>query len=405
MRPLIRLLAPCLLLLAACEDDFAPETRVEGLRILGVRATPAELGPGETARLAALVVDPSRPGQRSTTLWLACDPDPFNLGRSACSDTAALSDPTTLVQPSPDGGTPTLPPGMRVVGINDFAAYAAPADLFSQLPVDDPRRRTGTVAQILVMAIAAELPLSAPAEEREALLERVRSREIPSVVALFRLRVSEDAHRNQNPVLSGLRVDGADLPLGARVRLRPGGFRTLELTAPDEAFEVYEQLLPIGPEERTERLIAAWYSSYGTFMHPRIALRSEVLEELHAPDEKKEARPQHPEGTLWAVVRDTRGGQTWVEYPSYLCDPELPAPSVTAIEAGADPTLLAVEGENLSSVLDVVVGGRVLQGGSYSSSRQVFEGGLPELAAGEYPVQVLGKNCQDYDTGQVYRAP
>ncbi|HLM47169.1 MAG TPA: hypothetical protein VK458_25100, partial [Myxococcaceae bacterium] len=123
--------------LCACEEEFKPETEVVGLRVLGLRASPAELAPGQTATLSALVVDPSRPGKPLTLLWLGCEPDPLDLGRSPCSDTETLGDPTKLVPVSEDGTPPQLPPGVSVIGFNDRAEYAVRADLFSQLATTD----------------------------------------------------------------------------------------------------------------------------------------------------------------------------------------------------------------------------------------------------------------------------
>ena len=79
--------------LSACGTDFRPESLIENMRLIGVRVSPAELHPGETGRIDALVLDPSRPGQATTVVWLGCDPDPFNQNRGACSDPAVLQDP------------------------------------------------------------------------------------------------------------------------------------------------------------------------------------------------------------------------------------------------------------------------------------------------------------------------
>jgi hypothetical protein len=82
------------LLLTACSpEDFPTETLVDRLRMLGLTSTPADLAPGETARLQSLVVDPTRAGQPTTTFWIGCDPDPFNLNRSACADPAVVNNP------------------------------------------------------------------------------------------------------------------------------------------------------------------------------------------------------------------------------------------------------------------------------------------------------------------------
>ncbi len=384
-------------LLGGCEEDFKPESEVAGLRVLGLRATPAELAPGQTATLSALVVDPTRPGQRNTLLWLGCEADPLNLGRSACSDTEALADPAKLVPVAGDGTQPQLPPGMSVIGFNETASYTVREDLFAELAPEDPRRRSGTVGQVLLLAIAEEVSPLPTREELEALFERVRNREVPSVMTLFRMKVSEDGQSNHNPELGPLRAGSEVLAPGTTLRLSGDGPTPLELTAPDTSFETYTQPTPDGAEEtKTEQLIAAWYATAGRFEPYRMVLRSETPLEYLPPDGSRlQPFPEKRQGTLWVVVRDVRGGQAWREMPFYLCDTSLPAPRVTAVEVRTDG-LVVLRGEELASVLDVVVGGQALEQGFYSPARDNYEALRPAtLPSGEYPVVVRGRHCQD----------
>jgi hypothetical protein len=397
---------PCLAcaLLAACGEDWKPETVVEGLRVLGMRATPAELHPGDTARLEALVVDPSRPGKRTTVIWLGCDPDPFDLGRSACSDPSVLSNPAAFS----GGGLSALPPGMHAIGFNELAAYTAPANSFDQLPAGDARRVKGTVAQVLAFVVAEEVSPAAPPEELAALLERVKAKEVKSLIALFRIRVTEEPQLNKNPALSALWVDDARLPDGATLRVEPGTVVRLEATVPDEAFEEYDLIQPEGVVHKTEAVVAAWYSSWGRFSESRVSLRTETVQRFTAPGNKDEALPDSRAGTFYVVLRDSRGGQAWTQTPGFLCDTSLPAPAVTALEPAAGPAdgtaPLALAGANLDSVLDVLVGGKALAKGAYSPARDRFEGGVPRLLPGSYPVLVRGRDCHDVDTGLTYLA-
>jgi hypothetical protein len=394
-----------------CDEEFKPETLLSGFRVLGVRANPAELKPGQTAVLQALIVDPSRPGKRNTVLWLGCDPDPFNLGRSACSDVGELADPAALTAPSPDGGQAELPPGMHVIGFNENAAYTAPADAFAQLPESDPRRKAGTVAQVLAITVAEEVSLGASQAELAALFERVRNKEVQSVMALFRIRISEDAQANKNPELSELLVDGAKLPLGARLRLPASVKTNLTLTAPASSFEEFDQLTPDNPQpvHKTETLIAAWYSTAGRFTEARVAIGSETEELFTAPGgSAKEPVPENRSGSMFAVVRDTRGGQTWVEYPFFLCAGGLPPPEITSMDPETAPgdaqTPVTFKGTNLGSVLDVLVGGKVVTRAVYSPTRDLYEGMLPLLPPGEHAVLIRGKHCFDVPTALTFRA-
>ncbi|MHB8877187.1 MAG: IPT/TIG domain-containing protein, partial [Myxococcaceae bacterium] len=389
-----------------------PETVVDGLRVLGVRATPAELHPGQVARLEALVVDPSRPGRRNTVVWLGCDPDPFDLGRSACSDPAVLSNPSALGGAA-DGGVAQLPTGMHAIGFNEVAGYAAPPDTFAQVPEGDPRRQRGTVAQVLALAVAEEVSPAATPEEISALLARVRAKEVKSVIALFRIRITEEAAVNQNPSLAALLVDEVPLPEGATLRVAPVGEVRLETTVPEGTFEDYQVLQPEGPLAKTEKVVAAWYSSWGRFAEARVSLRSELLPEggvarFTPPGGETEPMPDDRAGAFYVVLRDTRGGQTWAQYPGFLCDASLPAPVASALSPTSGPAdgnaPLSLTGTDLDQALDVLVGGKALVKGAWSPARGRFEGALPRLAPGEYPVLVRGKNCADVQTGLSYRA-
>ncbi len=372
-----------------CGEEFRPETLVENLRVLGINSTPAELKPGETARLSSLILDPSRPGQATTVLWIGCDPDPFNLNRSACSDPAVLEDPSKL-----SGGAGELPPGVRIVGLNAQAAYSAPAGLFQALAADDPRRVTGTVGQVLAVAVAEEVSPQATQEELKALFERVQAKEVRSLVALYRVRVTESAERNVNPVLSGLRVGREAWPDGAAVTVLPSEPVTLEVDAPDAAFEPYTAVLPEGTEERTERLLVAWYSTAGRFSEERTTVRGDVVTVFTAPGSAKDPVPERRAGELYTVVRDTRGGQSWRTWRLFVCDAALPEPQLTAVRwPTAAGGRVVVEGQNLESLVDVVVNGAALLRGGFVSARGTWEADAPALAAGSYPTRVHSKTC------------
>ncbi len=403
MRPLA--LLPLLALALGCGEDFKPASVVEGFRVLGINAEPAELHPGQRATLTALVVNPASPGAPRTLLWLGCAPDPYAQGRSACSDIAAFQDASSVLQG--EGGALALPPGMSLLGFGDRVGYATDPALFSVLPPEDPRRVSGTVGQVLLLAVAGELPLTATPEERDAFFARVRSRELPSVFVLFRIRVTEEVRLNQNPSLSELLVDGVAQPAAATVRLAPDRPSDLELTAPDEALEVYSQRSPQGvEEEKTERLLAAWYATAGRFSEERLVLRGEFRQSYAPPTgTEKDPLPEDRRGTLWMVVRDTRGGTVWSERALFFCDSAAPAPVMTGIEPASGKadgfTRLKVTGEGLDGTLEVLVGGLPLKNAAVSAG--AFEGVLPQLPAGAHAVQLRARSCVDPEVRATYQ--
>lgn len=389
------LLLSCVALAACTPEDFPVESLVDRLRLLAVKSSPADLRPGETARLDSLVVDPTR-AQKTTTFWIGCDPDPFNLNRSTCSDPAVLNDPAQL------GDMTSLPAGVRFIGLDARAAYVAPANVFDVLAADDPRRALGTTGQILAISVAEDVDPTASMEVLREIFARVQRKEIASLVSLFRVRISEDPERNTNPEVERLSIDGEVWPRGARLMLRPAQQVKLDVDATDATFEAFTATTPNGPEARTERVLVAWYSTAGRFTEERTAMRENVKTVFTAPGATAfDPVPERRTGTVWTVLRDTRGGLSWREFPFFVCDDSLPEAVVTRVVAPASRgDAVVVEGSNLSSLLDVVVGGVVLERGRVQGS--TWEGFVPaSLAAGQHSVAVHTRRCERLDTNAI----
>jgi hypothetical protein len=396
MRNVLMLLA---LAAAACTpEDFPTETLVDRLRMLGVKSTPADLAPGETARLQPLVVDPTRAGQPTTTFWIGCDPDPLNLNRSACSDPAVVNDPSRL------GDMMSLPPGVKFIGLNGQALYSAPRGLFDALAADDSARVTGTSGQVLTISIAEDVSPTASMEELRAVFARVQQKEVKSLISLFRVRISEDPERNTNPRVTQLSVDDVPWPAGARVMVKPAQQVRLDVEGPDEIFEPFTAQTPNGAAARTERVLIAWYSTSGRFTEERTALREGVKTKFTAPGGTSfDPVPERRTGTLWVVLRDTRGGLDWSEYPTFVCDTSLPEPIISGVRpVTSSGDALVLEGSNLSSVLDVLVGGVTTLRGRANGTGTAWEGAFDgTLASGPQPVVVHTRRCERLEAGNI----
>lgn len=390
-----------LALATGCDEEFRPASYVNSLRVLAARAVPAELRPGQVAALEGLVVDPTRPA-KPTVFWVACDPDPYNQGRTACTNTETFEDPASL-----DLSTGELPPGMHFVGLGDRAAYAAPKTLFDVFPPGDVRREAGTVALVLMLAVGEAVSPLAPREELAAVFERVRNKETQAVVALFRVSVSERAQPNQNPEFGSLRYGDEDQPpRGARLLLGPGERRFLEVTATAESYEAYRQATPSGQEEKVERLQVAWYSTSGKLSEDRQALDSVVPEEFTAPGfDPIDLVPPDRKGTLWAVLRDSRGGITWREQAFFSCSSVFPPPVVRQATSPTAPgELLVLEGNDLGSIVDVLVGGVVVRG-TNSAARGTWEGVPQGVPKGTWPLELRGADCSTSAQGPAVTIP
>lgn len=386
------------LLLSACGAQFKPETLVDALRVLSITAEPPEVAPGESAQLDILQLDPSRPGGKTTVVWVGCEPDPINFNRSACNDTSALLQPTAFA---------TFPPGVRVLGFGTRAGYASARTLFDELPPEHPVRSNGTSGPVLGVVIGEEVnPTSNDAELRE-LFGRIERQEIQTVMSLTRVTVTERLEKNHNPKLAALELDGVAVPKGAKLQLREGARMNLVPRATDDSRETYSVILPAGPSERSETLVASWYSTSGRFDQARIDVTGAPTQFIvpgstEVPDDPV---PEKRTGTIWMVMRDGRGGQHFEVLPFFICDGS-PTPKVTSLLPPATPgDPLVATGENMAGALDLIIGGVAVSRGSYSPGRDAFLGDAPPLPPGTYPVELRGKNCSVTDTGLTWTVP
>jgi hypothetical protein len=379
-----------------CGETFKPESVVADFRVLGIKAEPADLRPGDTTSLTALVADPKRAPTERTLLWLSCDPDPFGAGRNACSDIAQLQDLSQIVT---NDGSVSFPPGMRTAGFGDLVAYTAPSDLFSVLAADDRRRLTGTVAQILMLAVAEAVSPLATQEDRDALLGRIQRKEVPFIASLFRIRVSEDPQRNTNPTLESISVGGRPVRFdGSLLRVSSTQESAWVTRAPASAFETYDLLTPTGSEARSESLLASYYTTVGRFSRERVSLGNNIESFYRPPGfENNDELPDDRQGQFFVVVRDTRGGQVWTQVGFYLCDASLPSPVLTSVSdtAPTPGTILTLEGDNLASVLEVVAGDTLLQDFRYVTSTGRITVSVPVLPAGPQPLLLRTKACSN----------
>lgn len=379
-----------LILLCACGTQLKPETLVDKLRVLSIIAEPPEVKPGQSSQLSVLQLDPN--GGKTTVIWVGCEPDPFGLGRSACNDTTALLQPTSFT---------TFPEGVRILGIGNRASYASSPKLFDPIAADDSNRFNGVVGPVLAVVIGEEIDPTSTNEELRELFGRIEKQEVQSVFALSRVTVSEKDPQNQNPRLDSLQVDGASLPKNATLQVRAGDERSVRVNA--TLAETYPLQLPGGVEQREETLVAAWYSTNGRFTRERVQLNEEsetVFIAPGAPDIPEDPVPQRRFGTIWLVLRDSRGGQAFSTLPFFVCDDALAEAEPTQVIAPSSRTQpVAVKGKNMASALDVVVNGIALQRGFYSPAQDAFLGDIPaELAAGTYTVTVRTKRCTTLET-------
>lgn len=394
MRPTI--LISCLAL-ASCGANFKPETLVDGLRVLAITAEPPEVDPGQSSALSILHLDPTKSISDTTVVWVGCEPDPIDFNRSACNDTSALLQPTAFA---------TFPPGVRILGFGTKAGYAASSSLFEGIAADDPVRVNGTSGPVLAVVIGEKINPTADDAELRELFGRIERQELQTVMALTRVTVTERAKKNHNPALAAFEADGTALIPNARLQVKAGQKVTLDPKPTGDSFETFELVLPEGTEQRSEDLVAAWYSTGGRFDEARVDVKTGPPATFIAPGASADDPvPEKRTGTIYMVLRDGRGGQHTETLGFYVCDesPEPVVMQVTAPVNSGDPVV--VKGTNMSSVLDVVIGGVALTRANYSPGLDAFVGDAPNLPPGAYPVTVRTKACSAVDSSIPYLQP
>ncbi len=248
-------------------------------------------------------------------------------------------------------------------------------------------------------------PTANDAELRE-LFGRIERQELQTVMALSRVTVTEREKKNHNPVLAAFEADGVALIPNARLQVHAGQKVKLDPKPTAESFETYELVLPDGTQQRSENLVGAWYSTSGRFDQARVDLKSGSPTLFIAPGASADDPvPEKRTGTVWVVLRDGRGGQHTETLPFYVCD-DSPVPVITEVRAPVNSGgPVVVKGTNISSVLDVVIGGVALTRASYSPGLDAFVGDAPMIPPGQYEVSVRTKACGTLASAIIFTQP
>ncbi|MCL2012874.1 MAG: hypothetical protein FWG75_08830 [Cystobacterineae bacterium] len=307
---LLHALLAALLLTACMEEDTSHAWKLDRLRVLGMSAKPAALQPGETAEVSVLVTD--EPLNRPTTLlWLGCLPDPHNLNRSPCADSEILKNPALLMDAQGN-----MAENIHFLGMGSTAFYSVAENLFSIFPAEHPQRKIGTVGMVLLLVVAEALPEEPALRDIALLVQRAQNKQVDSQITLFRIPVREsDEPANNNPLISTMTVEGLAEDTPSPLPLKQGQQYVLNLVVPEESFEDYIEITSIGSTPKTELLFASFFSTCGELEDSEFNLATSVRPKLRVPQEKEMEACPSPLQKLFAVVRDTRGGQTWYEQP------------------------------------------------------------------------------------------
>lgn len=294
--------------LAACNTGFRPQYRVTDLRILAVRsdvvsspgcltATPASAAPcadatpDDTLTLEALVANP----QGRTDLlvrWYACAPSATD-APPPCIDDAVLSDPESIA---------TMP-GVIALGTGDSVTIPLSdipqAALDAALATIDARAASDNTFTCRAFAEVPVVVIATAGDQRDVALKRVRL--VPSNTPYV-------YKTNANPRIFALfRAANADECSGAgATSLASGTFPSGRLTVcgAHDLVGSFTICNSDGSQSPTlESYGWQWYVTDGNF--PGSGGVGNETDD--APDFERPAGPF----TLWAIVRDGRGGVDW----------------------------------------------------------------------------------------------
>lgn len=266
--------------LGGCRNTFDPASFVDKLRLIGVKAEPPDLSPGQMTTLTATWANPG--GSTPTIAWAAClEAPPPATGQAVNPDCIA-----------PDGGAPLEPFGSG-------ESVTATMPMVSPTMLGLPDATNGWYVQTRVQ-------LDADGHE---------------LVGFYGLRLYLGALTpnapNQNPQLTGIfHVPSADA--GADMQTALDDAAPLEVYANDEvalralvtpgsaeSYLVYDgdpRTTP--PRMVTETVRMSWYTTAGEF--------SNDVTGIDKPDTTltldKHLPPSGSTIDLWVIARDERGG-------------------------------------------------------------------------------------------------
>jgi hypothetical protein len=275
---------PLIVLLTGCGANTLTQSwQLDRLRILGVRATPAEPQPGELTTFESLVYVPS--GMTlDGVVWFGCLPQ--SADEFGCElDTTALEDLESatyeeLVEAGFIGFEPLFPP-----------TWVPPADALDGMTEQEQQEGLSALINLTALPDGAE-------DDGDIEL------------AYKRVPVSLAKTPNHNPDITGLLIDGEPLTPGEPLSVTSGQVVEIDPVMSETSIEDYTYTTSDGvTETRTEEPYFTWYTEAGTFDQP-YSLYPYTSVEWTAPYLKS---GQEYEGLMLVVLRDRRGGMAWTE--------------------------------------------------------------------------------------------
>jgi hypothetical protein len=263
---------------AGCSPGFPPPSYVTGLRVLGIKAEPPELAPGQSSTISALAVDTR--GRTITISWSQCLAAPVK-GQAINPEcfSADMSGQDVL----------------QSVGDGLMLNYVMPSVSANSLGLPDASG-------------GRYVPLRADARAGA-----------DTVFGSYRVRLAGQGPANHNPTLTGIYVVPAGFDMGISDGGAEPGVMALAAAMPlvvhasdkitlrgqftaDSAESYYA-----GGQRETEILTIAWFASAGTFTNDVTGTTTNTTLTL---DQNLPSSGSAID--LWIVGRDERGGTDYL---------------------------------------------------------------------------------------------
>ena len=285
-----------------CEISRLPlASLVDRARILGVASEPAEPAPGERVTLYSLAVDPEQ-GIGAVTWFgcvledssgFGCDLDSEKLEELFAMDLEGMTPEEQAawfeeVQAAGFIGVePDLPP-----------SFTVPTDLLDGLSEEESTQGKNYLFTLSALPGEGELDNLDLDARGESLAE----------TGLKRMPVSVNPSPNQNPVIDSLVLDETfELQDQDTLSVQAGQTYDFVISLTEGSVEAYTFLNSDGEiEDRIEQPYASFYSTGGTF-YQDISLYPYLAARWTAPVD-----PETSDHNIWLVLRDRRGGMTWI---------------------------------------------------------------------------------------------
>ncbi|MBN2528816.1 MAG: hypothetical protein JXR76_20670 [Deltaproteobacteria bacterium] len=299
-----------LLITAACNEEFEKFTDVTKLRVLAIQVEPAELIPGETGTINALVDAPD--GEDVQYKWSWCPIATTSLNGHECPVTEEM----LLSLISQNTGVPTvLLPDVPLFnlgnGPNASFPYVIGEDVL-QLACDQVVNQLGDTLPILPDCegkLVSTIRLDVTAKEQTM-----------TAVKQMNLILNSDIVPNQNPGVEQMyqRIENGlvELVNDSPMTFAPKDRIDLRVTVPKAASETYETLaIETGePVMKYENLFITWFITGGdtefgrtSYIPAKTPFEQLMLNTWWLP----RADEVNGKATIHVVLQDGRGGVSW----------------------------------------------------------------------------------------------